>query len=275
MTENTAAKDQTFTQNVGIHLILTCVIGLLFAANSFTGMMASELIYPTADLYNSFLPNDYINLFFGVPILILSAVLLSKKTGIGFAGFAASLMYILYNSIAYLFAVRNAISMSINALAVLLCGIGLVSAAISFSRKPVTLTSAVRRPRLYGGILAGIGLVFVARALVNIVSLAAGNAELPLPDIGVNIADIVICACWIISGGLLIFNKSKFGLPSAWISYLHGSMLFLSLIAFLIIQPLLCETEFASEDVIVIGTMSLILIIPCILLTRRISRKQN
>jgi hypothetical protein len=273
MNENAVTKDSIFKRYGGIHLVLTCMIGFLFAGNSIAGIMFSDLVYPIPDIYNSFLPNDYINLFFGIPILILSVVLALRALKIGLAGWAASLMFALYNAIAYLFAVRNTFSMIVSAFIVLLCIVELILMALSLNHETVSAQAPhVRHSRIYGSILIAIGLIFVLRALANIIKSAGGYAGLSLPEVGVNIADVIVCSLWIISGILLIVRQ-RFGFFAGLISYLHGSILFLSLMAFLIIQPLLCGMKFSVADLAVIGIMSLVLIVPSVLLVRKLSQR--
>lgn len=103
-------------------------------------------------------------------------------------------------------------------------------------------------------ILVAMGLIFVGRALVNLIRSMDGDVNLPLPDIWVNIADMIICTLWIISG-ILLFSKKRSTYIAGMISYLHGSLLFLSLIIFMAIKPLLCGTEFIAADLFVIGIM--------------------
>lgn len=143
-----ASGKTIYKRNAVFLTILILGICILFAVNSIVGIIWGNTVYPESELYNSFLPNDYINLFLGVPILVISVLLLLNQIKIGFIGWAGSLLFILYNNIAY------------------------------------------------------------------------------------------------------------------------GSMLFAALIIFLAIQPMLCNTEFVTADILVIGIMSLAFLIPCVLLAR-------
>ena len=106
------------------------------------------------------------------------------------------------------------------------------------------------------------------RAIMNMVNMANGNVVLPLPDIGVNIADLIICSLWIVSG-ILFFIKSTAGCIMGFVCYFHGSMLFIALMIFMVVQPVLCGTEFVMADFIAIMIMSLTFLVPFILLARR------
>ena len=100
---------------------LTRLIGFLLVLNSFAGILNPEGIYPEKALANAFLANDYTSLFFCVPIVFLSLLLIRIKSRPGYASMAAAQLFILYNSIAYLYAVRNPFSMVVNVLLIVLC----------------------------------------------------------------------------------------------------------------------------------------------------------
>ncbi|HOO28666.1 MAG TPA: hypothetical protein PLU43_09385, partial [Lachnospiraceae bacterium] len=159
----------------------------------------------------------------------------------------------------------------INTLIAVICTIELLLFVFSINYIYITTKPPyIRRPWVYGMILTAMGLLFIVRALINIIYYTWGRVDLSLPEIGVNIADLVISVFWIISGILLLVKKRKFHIIGI-LSYFHGSLLFVALIIFMAIQPLLCGTELIITDLFVIGFMSLLFIIPCILLLRKIT----
>ena len=252
-----------------IHLIMLCAIGLLFATGAVAGITHPDALYPTADLYNSFLPNDYVDLCFGMPVFLLFLVLALRKLRIGLIGLGSALLFILYNSVAYLFAAQHAFAITVNAFVVLLCVIELGLYAASF---PATWRGhqpgAVQRPELYGVVLAVMGVIFVVRALSGII----GAHTLTASDIGVNVADAVICSVWIVSGVLLLIKgASGPRFTAALVAYVHGSLLFIALLLYMALQPALCGTAFEPIELTAVALMSLLLIVPCALLLRRFS----
>ena len=251
------------------NLVLIGAVGALFATTSVVGIALSGSVYPDSDLYNSFLPNDYINLFLAVPVLVASVVLAMRAGRLGFIGWAGSLLFILYSAIAYLFAVRNVLSMVVNGLTVGLCVVALVVGAWSLNAVWLAPARRVRRQGLYGGVLVAMGLAFLARALVNIAHSVGGDADLPVPEIGVNIADAVVGPLWIL-GGILLFNTRPTGFVCGLIAYVHGALLFVSLMVFMAIQPLLCNKEFVASDFVAICIMSLVVIVPGVVLTHHL-----
>ncbi|HHY30399.1 MAG TPA: hypothetical protein GX520_06895 [Syntrophaceticus sp.] len=259
---------EVYGKNSMLILLLTVGICLLFAGNSAINLRWSGIIYPTPELYNAFLPNDYINLFIGVPALIFSVILALCSIKIGLIGWTGSLLFVLYNEIAYLFAVRNVYSIIVNATIVLLGAAAIILMLTSLDYQALfPVAPIIRRPGIYGAILILMGVLFIARALINIITAVSGNSILSLPEIGVNIADAVICPFWIISG-ILLFKKTAAGFTAGCVSYFHGSLLFIALIIFMVIRPMLCDMKLVTEDLLFIGVMTLIFLVPAVLITR-------
>lgn len=250
----------------GTVLLLLSAAGFLFAAQSALGVTLPDTVYPTADLYSAFVPNDYINLFFGVPCLIVSLALALRNARLGFIGAGGCLLFILYNSAAYLFALKDPYSLTLSALVTALCIAALIPYAASLKRTWADVDpSVIRRPKVYGGVLTVMGLVFVGRALVNIFGGVSSA------DAGVTIADAALCSLWIASGVALLLKKPGGSrIAAAAVCLLHGSLLFIALMIFLLIQPALCGTIFAAQDAAVVAVMSLAMLVPCGLLLRRL-----
>lgn len=90
---------KSFAQNVkekspGDYNVMTFAIGLLFAVNSIVNLIWTDKVYPVSTMYNSFLPNDCINLFLGIPVLIVSVILSLRHNRIGLIGWAGSLLFV-------------------------------------------------------------------------------------------------------------------------------------------------------------------------------------
>lgn len=256
-----------------IYAVSFCV-GLLFATNSVVNLIWKDTIYPIPELHNSFFINDYINLFLGVPILLVSLIMARHAKKIGLVGWVSSLMFVLYNEIAYLFAVRNLYSQIMNGGIVLLGFVVLIALIKSLDyQKLIHDVSPIRWRKAYGAVLVIMGLVFVARAAVNIINVINGSVSLTLSEIGVNIADIIICLFWVISG-ILMAKKSTYGYIMGLISYFHGALLFISLIIFMAMQPIVCGTHFVAADFLVIAIMSLTFLIPVIQLMHKFVKQE-
>jgi hypothetical protein len=85
----------------------------------------------------------------------------------------------------------------------------------------------------------------------------------------VHIADFLITPTWVI-GGILLWRRTKLGYAVSLGLFFQASMLFIGLIAFLMLQPLLTGANFRVSDAVVIFIMSLICLIPLVLFLRSI-----
>jgi len=58
------------TRQLTLAYLLSLVVALLMAAASLAGLFFQSAIYPTQELNQSFVSNDVVNLFIGMPILL-------------------------------------------------------------------------------------------------------------------------------------------------------------------------------------------------------------
>jgi hypothetical protein len=108
---------------------------------------------------------------------------------------------------------------------------------------------------------------------LRVIGVLAGaifnGMDLPRTELAVNVADFFIAPAWII-GGIQLWRSQIFGYVTGLGLLFQGSMLFIALIIFLLLQPLLTSAPFAIVDVIVIFVMGLICFIPFGLFVRGI-----
>ena len=80
------------------------VVALLAAILSIAGLLFQEAVYPTEELRQSFVANDVVNLLIGLPILLVSMALARRGKLIGLLFWPGALFFVVYNAIAYVFA---------------------------------------------------------------------------------------------------------------------------------------------------------------------------
>ena len=92
---------------------LTCIyassllIAILTAIVSITGLLSPGLFYPTEELLQTFLPNDVVGLFIGLPILFGSMWASKRGKLLGLLFWLGAVFFGFYNSIAYAFTFVN------------------------------------------------------------------------------------------------------------------------------------------------------------------------
>ena len=247
---------------------LSLVIALLVAGASLAGLFFQSSFYPTDELRKAFVANDVVNLLLGLPVLLVALWLTWRGKLVGLLLWPGALLYILYNSIAYLFGVPfSGISLLYLAL-VLLSACTIFVLLRSIDRKSVQrqLTGAVP-VRTAGWVLVVFGVLFFFRAIGMIAQAFTNRTTLLDTETGVLTADLVISTLWT-AGGLLLLRRKPLGYASGLGLLFAVNMLFLGLILFLLLQPLFTAAPFVLVDVIVVLIMGMICFIPFVLFLR-------
>ena len=93
-------------------------------------------------------------------------------------------------------------------------------------------------------------------------------------EMTVNGSDLLITPAWVV-GGLLLWRQKELGYVTGLGLLFQGSMLFIALIVFLLLQPFLTPVSFAFTDLLVLLGMGLICFIPFGLFIRGVVRSQR
>lgn len=255
--------------------VLSLAVGLCMAGVSLAGLLFQSRIYVTEELLHSFLANDVVNLFIGLPVLLISLWLARRGQLVGLLLWPGALLYILYNYIAYIIGVPLSwVSLVYLALVLLSASNQLVLLkAIDQNSVQQQLAGAVP-VKLSGWVLVGLGSLFILRALGVIVQSHLNPIALPVSEIGVLIADMILSAVWI-AGGVLLLLRNPLGYASGLGLLFSGSMLFLALIVFLLLGPAIAGVPFAITDVIVVLILGMICFLPFFLFLRGVLSRRN
>jgi len=128
--------------------------------------------------------------------------------------------------------------------------------------------------KISGAILVALGLLFMFQAAGAMIDPLINNLQITGIDLAVHISDFAISP-FLVIGGIQLWRQKAFGYVSGLGLLFQASMLFIGLIIFLIIEPLLTKTPFLLVDIIVVSIMGLIAFIPLTLLIRGVSVKNN
>ena len=242
--------------------VLSLVGAILMAAVSIGGLVHPSTFYPTHELLQSFVPNDVVNLIIGLPILLGSMWLARRGKLVGLLFWPGALLYILYNYIAYIFGMPFSLLSFVYLVLVLLSTYCILDLLKSIDKKSVQEQLSEGVPvRTSGWVLVVFGVLFTFRAIGMIAEGSTNQTILPISEIGVLIADIVISTLFI-AGGVLLLRRSSLGYVSGLGLLFVASMLFIGLIMVLLLQPLLTDAPFVLVDIIAISIMGLICFIP-------------
>ncbi|MFX1576145.1 MAG: hypothetical protein ACFFCF_03125 [Promethearchaeota archaeon] len=249
-------RDLTFT------FVLTLVSVILMAAVSLGGLLWPSTLYPTEELLQMFVANDVVNLFLGVPVLLVALWLTKSEKLVGLLFWPGALLYILYNYIAYIFGIPFSVFTVSYVVLVLLSTYCTFTLLKSIDQKTIHEQLSKGVPvRIAGLVLVGFGVLFIFRAIGVIAGTIINPMLHPISEIGVSIADIVISILFIAGGGLML-RRSSLGYVSGLGLLFVASMLFIGLIMFLLLQPIFTGAPFVLVDIILIFIMGLVCFIP-------------
>lgn len=248
--------------------IFSFLIAIVATIASVTGLLCRTVIYPTQDLIQAFVPNDVVNLLIGLPILLGSMWLAWRGKLVGLLCWTGALFFMSYTYIAYVFAMPSNWAFLLHILLVGSSVYTLTGLVANIDGQSVRQRlSGVVAEKFAGGVLVGLGSLFFLRAMGVVVNAIAGGIGLAASEQAVNIADLLITPSWVI-GGFLLWRRKAFGYVIGLGLLFQGSMLFIALIVFLLLQPLLTAAPFALADTLVILVMGLICFVPLALFVR-------
>lgn len=242
--------------------ISSLVVAFIMVAVSIVGLLQTDHIYPSEELIQFFLPNDFINLLIGLPILLGSMWLSRRGKLVGLLLWPGALLYVLYNYIVYL------LGMPVGGITLAYLVLVLLSAYITYDLlKKIDhhfvgrlLTGAVPT-KFSAWVLVVFGVFFVFRAVGILADARANQGMLSMSEIGLLIADVVLSLIWI-AGGILLLRRKPLGYSSGLGLLFLGSVLFIGLILVLLLQPLMTGATFVVLDVIVVFIMGFVCFVP-------------
>lgn len=168
---------------------LSSITAILVATASVAGLMYRTVVYPTDELLRTFVSNDVVNLLVGLPLLLGSMLLAWRGKLIGLLCWPGALIFVLYNYIAYVFALPLSAALLLHLALVMLSAYTLIGLVASIDGKAVqkSLTGAVPE-RTAGGVLAGLGFLFFLRASGIMVNALVSGAVIAKAELAVNIS---------------------------------------------------------------------------------------
>jgi hypothetical protein len=263
-------RDTTLPVRHSLRLVyvLSFLIAILLAAASIVGLLYRTDMYPAEALLQSFVATDVVNLLVGLPILLGSIWLARRGRLVGLLLWPGALSFVLYNDLVYVLAMPlNPVFLLHLTLLTLnvYTAIGLIT-SLDGGAVRRRLTGAVSE-RFAGGILAGLGLLFLLRAIGVLISALTHQTSIAQTELAPHVSDVLIAPALVI-GGILLWRRRPLGYVVGLGLLFQASMLFIGLIVFLWVQPFLTDAAFAVADMVVIFVLGLICFVPLALFVR-------
>ena len=261
--------------NLFFAYVISLIITLFMIAASIFGILYPSITYPTSEQLQAFMPNDVVNLVIGVPILLGSMWLTRRGKLIGLLFWPGALLYVLYNYLAYIIGLPSNILFLLYLILVTMSTYTVISLVASIDGKSVQrqLTGVVPE-KAAGGVLAALGILMFLRVIFVLITALINQTSVATSELSVLVADFTIAPAVII-GGVLLRQKEALGYVSGLGLLFQSSMLFIGLIFFLFLQPLITYAAFVLIDAVVVFIMGLICFIPFALFVRGAMANRN
>jgi hypothetical protein len=242
--------------------LLSLLVGLLMTLASLAGIFFQSFLYPAEELRQSFVANDVVNLFIGLPVLIGSMWFARRSRLIGLLFWPGALFYVIYNYVAYTIAMSGTILILSYLFLVVLSIYTMIRVLMSMDTASIqSLLKGVVPERFAGGVLIGFGGLFFLRSISQVAGILTGQITLEGAEFGVLTADLLTTPLWVI-GGITLWRKQPLGYAAGAGLLFQVSMLFVGLLIFFILQPFLSTLPFRVDDFVVILVMGLVCFIP-------------
>lgn len=275
---NTNQKDNATLPircNLKLAYANSLVIAALMAIVSVAGLLYQTSIYPTDELLQSFVPNDVVNLIIGLPILLGSMFLTGRGRLLGLLLWPGALFYVFYTYLVYVFSMPFTIAFLLHLTLVTLSAYTMIGLVACIDGKAVQqqLSGAVPE-RVGGGVLTGLGILFLLRAIIEMVNPVISQTPLAATELALNVSDFLISPALVV-GGVLLWQRKSLGYVTGLGLLFQESMLFIGLIFILILRPFITTAEFVLSDILVIFVMGMVCFIPFALFVRGAASKRN
>ena len=252
--------------------LISLLIALLVAAASGLGLLNPQAVYPTEALRQAFFPNDVVNLALGLPALLLALGLAWRRRLVGLLFLPGALMFVLYNYLAYVFNLPPGWYYLLLMTLVALCTYTLIGFMSRLDLQAIADRLTGHVPvRLTGGLLVLFGAFVFLRVFFAVAGVVREPGSATFSALAVLPADFLIAPAWILGGALLLLHR-PLGYASGLGLLFQACMLFVGLIAFMLLQPLLTGAAFDLAGLLIVAAMCLVCFIPFGLYLRGVHR---
>lgn len=236
---------------------------LIVAGAAAAGLTFRTQLYPTEEVFLSFVPSDAFNLAVGVPVLLASMCQARRGRLIGLISWPGALFYILYMYIPYLIAVPfNVLFLPYVAL-VTLSAFTLIGLVASIDGRAVRQwLNGFVPARASAGILIGLALLIVARQMALVITALATQVRVDEMEVATWIADFAVAVPLLLAGGILLWRRRPLGYVAGAGLLLGYAILALGVIPFLAFEPRYSGSPLDVAGIAAVLVMAVLCLVP-------------
>jgi len=249
---------------------LSWIVIVLMTATSLVGLTFPNALYATAELQQSYLTNDVVNLIIGLPVLAGALWFARRGSLLGLLLWPGALLYVIYNYLAYAYGNPLGWLTFISLILVVISALATVNLIGCIDAEAVKNRLGENTPRRFAGwVMLVFGAFFILRTAGVVFGAVSEQTSLPISEIGLAVADVTLSLLLIV-GGVLLLRRQALGYVLGLGLLFAASTLFIGLLVYFILQPFVSDVPFALVDFVVVLLMSLICFVPFGLYVRAI-----
>lgn len=254
--------------------LLSLIVALILGSVSLVSILYQNEIYQDKEYLQAFVPTDVAKLCIGLPILLSSIWLARRGKLIGLLLWPGTLLYVLYSSIIFVFAMPLSWFFLLHLILVMLSFFTMAALITNIDDQAVGQQLIGKVPeKLGGGILAGLGIPFLMLASGVMINAVINQTPLTTTEFALQTADFLITPTWII-GGTLLWRRNALGYVVGTGLLFQASMLMVSLLIIILIKPILTQDPFVLSEFIAVLVFGLTCFIPLALFIRGVLSSQ-
>ena len=247
---------------------ISVIVAIIMAATSTAGIMFRNVIYPTEKLAVGFVSTDLLNLFVGLPILLVSMWLSQKGKLIGLLCWPGALFYLAYVYTGYL-ALPVSVLLIPHIFLITLSAYTIIGIIVSINSAEVRQRlSGLIPAKTTGCILMSLAILVVVYQIVMIIIVLINQTTPDNLERVLWIGDLVIGSPALLVGGFLLFRRRALGYVTGAGLLLMCSLLFIGLIPAMVFQALSAETPIDVIGIFIVLVSGMICFIPFVLFMR-------
>jgi len=260
-----------FRGKTAIVKISTLILAVLVTLASLFGILAPQFTYTTLAFQLTFIPNDWVNLVVGVPVLLICLWATHREKMRGLLTLPGILVYVIYSTFNYLLPLSNQPFFLLYLLIVIISVYSLITWVSLISTEIFRKNNYGKiQTRISAGILLFLGFFNLIRQSGLILNSTINQTPADLITRTVWINDLLIICPMLIIGGMFLWQQKPFGYlvgPGLLFQY---AVLAFSVIPVLVYQSMAENAPFDIEAIVVVGSMSILCLIPYFMLLRRL-----
>jgi hypothetical protein len=257
-----------------LNIWLTIAVCALVTITAVFSLINPQMVYSTTELNHAYYPSDIGIVLFGLPVMILTLLLVWKGKFIGLLLWPGALFFLIYSYALYFFGIPFGYWTVMYFLIVVLSGIIIARVLQSINYKECRSRYVEKIPTRFASIvLIFLGSIILLRTVVLVSSAVRIAQSMSQLDIALWITDLCIAAPALLIVGIQLWRKKNFAIFAAPGLLMQYIILSLGLLPVFYYQANGDLSKIDTGGLIVIVFMILFCLIPFIQLVKSIKRE--